>query len=389
MWYDFVILAVLAYSAIRGAVKGFVWQVAVIAALLFCFFFSDSLSQQIAPHIALEEPFNRWVAMFLLYIGFSFLCFGAARLFRGWIEKIRFVEYDRHLGAIFGLVKGVLFALIITFFLVTFSKSMRSDIMNTKSGYYAAIIMDQLHPMMPESMHDALDPYIHLLDSNNSDLKNSHAGRSNSDQGDDDSDAPLFGDAGGDDEGLGFDDILSSSKPDFSNVSKTKSTDYEDIVSKLPGMFGAEIKKQAVNALKNTSPEDRDELIKELSSGVPGLIRQITSDWANGKPKVNANTNSEKGKLIRDIVGVYSDYPKAQNSMIEEINSTLKDLPDRIVIPALKDWKSDLTRGSNDPDPSTDYSTPLPARLMKQLREARIPRSSLNASALKRLTKEL
>ena len=73
MWYDFVILGILGYSAIRGAMKGFVWQVAVIAALLFCFFFSDTLAQQIAPHITLEEPFNRWVAMFPS-VHWVFLC---------------------------------------------------------------------------------------------------------------------------------------------------------------------------------------------------------------------------------------------------------------------------------------------------------------------------
>ena len=154
-------------------------------------------------------------------------------------------------------------------------------------------------------------------------------------------------------------------------------------------MFGEEIKNQALKVLKNTKPEDRDELVEELSSGVPGLIRQVLDDWSNGKPQVNANTQNEKGTLIRDIVGVYSNYPRAQDSMIEEINNTIKDLPDKIVIPALRDWKSDLSKAPNDPDPSTDNTTPLTIRLLKQLREARIPDSSLNSAALKRLTEEL
>ena len=98
----------------------------------------------------------------------------------------------------------------------------------------------------------------------------------------------------------------------------------------------------------------------------------------------------EKGKLIKEIVGIYSDYPKAQNSMIEEIESTLKDLPDRIVIPALKDWRSDLSGGKQtDPDPGTDYTTTLPARLMRQLREARVPESELKPGTIQRLTEEL
>ena len=80
MWYDLLTLGILMYAMFRGAMKGIVWQLATIAALLMCFFFSGSLSHVIAPFIRVEEPLNKWIAMLVLYLGFSFVSFGVARV---------------------------------------------------------------------------------------------------------------------------------------------------------------------------------------------------------------------------------------------------------------------------------------------------------------------
>ena len=68
MWYDLLTLGILMYAMFRGATKGIVWQLATIAALLMCFFFSGSLSHVIAPFIRVEEPLNKWIAMLVLYL---------------------------------------------------------------------------------------------------------------------------------------------------------------------------------------------------------------------------------------------------------------------------------------------------------------------------------
>ena len=82
-WYDLVMAAFLLFALIRGAMKGIVWQLAAIAAIVLCFYFSGTLSTEIAPMIPIEAPANRWVAMFLLYVGFSLVSFGLARVVRG------------------------------------------------------------------------------------------------------------------------------------------------------------------------------------------------------------------------------------------------------------------------------------------------------------------
>jgi len=177
MWYDVVVLGILVFAVIRGAVKGFIWQVAGIAAIVLCFIFAEELSQYVAPFLTdlgVEAPLNRWLAMFVIYLGLSLVVFLVARMLRDMIEKIRLTEYDRHLGALFGLLKGAIFCLVLTFFLVTLSPSAQTAIRGSYSGNAAAIVMDHLHPVLPDEVHEALEPYIHRLDSPNLDLQNSH-----------------------------------------------------------------------------------------------------------------------------------------------------------------------------------------------------------------------
>jgi uncharacterized membrane protein required for colicin V production len=164
MWYDLLTLVILMYAMFRGAMKGIVWQLATIAALLMCFFFSGSLSAAVAPFIRVEPPLNQWIAMFILYLGFSFVSFGVARAAHEMIESMRVEALDRHLGAILGLVKGGMFSLFLTFFLVTLSHSARETIINSESGYVAAVVIDRLDPVIPGDLHALLEPYIRRLD---------------------------------------------------------------------------------------------------------------------------------------------------------------------------------------------------------------------------------
>ena len=110
MGFDLFIGAILLITTIRGAAKGVAWQLAGIGALVLCFLFATPLSLTIAPMIKLAPLLNRWVAMLGIYLVFSFGTFAIARGFREALEKAKFVEFDRHMGALFGLFKGAIMA---------------------------------------------------------------------------------------------------------------------------------------------------------------------------------------------------------------------------------------------------------------------------------------
>lgn len=161
---DFIILGILVFTLIRGAAKGIVWQLAWIVALLLCFAISERCSVALSALVPAEEPLNRWIAMFAIYMLCVFISFWGAKKISRWMEKHRFADFDRHFGAIFGLFKGILFSLTLIFFAVALSPRAKEIIQQTKSGYASAWIMNRLHPLMSEEFHDTLDEYIHLLD---------------------------------------------------------------------------------------------------------------------------------------------------------------------------------------------------------------------------------
>ncbi len=163
MWYDIAVLGVLVYSMARGASRGLVWQLASIAGIILCLMFAETFSGVVGPHISLKPPLNEWVTMFGAYLFFSFIGFGAARMLTKSIEDAGFKEFNSHLGALFGLAKGFVMCLVLTFFLATLDAT-HDVIRNSRSGYYAALTMQKIHPVMPDKLHDALNRYIHSLD---------------------------------------------------------------------------------------------------------------------------------------------------------------------------------------------------------------------------------
>jgi membrane protein required for colicin V production len=355
MIYDLIVVAILIIATVRGASKGVVWQLAIISALILCFAFAETLSLSLAPLITVKPPLNRWIAMFILYIGFSFACFAAARTLKDWIEKSRYSEYDRHLGSLLGFAKGVLACLVLTFFIVTLSPSARDHILGSHSGHAAALIMDRLHPVMPTELQTILEPYIHQLDQPNQNLLHSdHIEHrpSGIDPDHDGSGEPEAAD--GHPQSLS-DDALSQQ------------------IAKLIGNSDQNLVAEVVELLRTISPDKRPELIQQLGSGSPGQVRSTINRWRRG-----ASLEDEQGdartQLLSEIAAVYFDFPKAQQAFIEETTAQLKDLPPHIHLAVLQDLYADLLNTNPDPDPTTDWLTTLDARVQRQSGIAAAPR---------------
>lgn len=161
VWYDFVILAILLYTAWSGAARGLISQLAWIAAIVLCFKFADKLSPSIEPAISVESPeLKHWIAMFILYIGFSLASFMAARVLNSWLTKAKLKDFDRHLGALFGLLKGMILSLVLTFFAVTLSTSLKETVMSSHTGMFACYALDRIEPLTPQYFPEFLQEWL-------------------------------------------------------------------------------------------------------------------------------------------------------------------------------------------------------------------------------------
>jgi len=163
--YDLIMLTVLIGAAIFGAIKGFAWQIASIASLVISYIVAYRYRDQMATYIDAEPPWNSILAMLLLYIGTSFAIWISFRLFSGIIDKVKLKEFDRHLGAILGMLKGAILCLLITMFGMTLlGNEQQAAICKSRSGYFIAQVIQKADGLLPKEVGEVVGPYLDHLD---------------------------------------------------------------------------------------------------------------------------------------------------------------------------------------------------------------------------------
>jgi membrane protein required for colicin V production len=165
--YDVLMLLVLVAAVVWGAWKGLAWQVASIASLVLSYFVALNFRAPLAGMIDASPPWNIFAAMLILFLGTGLVVWVGFNLVSELIERVKLKEFDRQLGALFGAAKGVLLCVLVTLFSVTLlGDSQRQAICNSQSGYYIAVLLDRADALIPQELHQVLDPYIHELDRN-------------------------------------------------------------------------------------------------------------------------------------------------------------------------------------------------------------------------------
>ena len=163
--YDLVMLIVLSMATIFGAIKGFAWQVASIASVIVSYLVAYNFRYQVADMIQATPPWNLFLAMLLLYVGTSFAIWVGFRIFSSMIDRVRLKEFDRHLGAGFGFVKGLVYCLLITMFAMSLlGQNLQRTICQSKSGFFIASALDRGVGILPKEVHDVVGPYLAELD---------------------------------------------------------------------------------------------------------------------------------------------------------------------------------------------------------------------------------
>ncbi len=163
--YDIVMLIVLVSAGVFGAVKGFAWQLASIASIVLSYFVAYRFREPLSNSIVAEPPWDRFLAMLILFVGTSLVVWVGFNMVRNTIDKMRLKEFDRQIGALFGLFKGGLYCALITLFSVTLmGDTVRGKIVASKSGRFIARNLDRSESVIPPEIHKFVRPYLDRFD---------------------------------------------------------------------------------------------------------------------------------------------------------------------------------------------------------------------------------
>jgi membrane protein required for colicin V production len=162
--YDLLMLLVLVCATIFGFWKGMAWQLASLASLVVSYIAALKFSERLAPTFGSTAPWNRFVAMLVIYMVTSFMIWTAFRLISGAIDKVKLEAFDKQLGALFGFAKGVLLCVAVTFFAVTLLPPAQGEmIVGSQSGQYIVALLNKADAVVPPEIHQVIDPYLNKV----------------------------------------------------------------------------------------------------------------------------------------------------------------------------------------------------------------------------------
>ena len=169
--YDLFMIIILAAAVIWGAWKGLAWQVASLASVLLSYIaaltFRQPLAGFLSQQVELVPPLDTGLAMLVLFLGTSLVVWVGFNLVSESIQKLKLKEFDRQVGALLGLAKGVLLCTVITLFAVTIvSDQQRQQIYSSRSGYYISVLLQKIQPILPAEVQSRIQPYEENLEKN-------------------------------------------------------------------------------------------------------------------------------------------------------------------------------------------------------------------------------
>jgi membrane protein required for colicin V production len=158
--YDMVMLGLLATAGVLGYFKGIVWQIAWIAGICLSSYVSLRFSGELSSLTGQPPPWNRLLAMLALYVATSLVVWVTFRFVSSLIDAVHLSAFDHQLGLVFGLAKGALICVVVTFFAVTMMPAYRSEITGSQSGQIVAKLIGEADQFLPADIHETVDPFL-------------------------------------------------------------------------------------------------------------------------------------------------------------------------------------------------------------------------------------
>ncbi len=129
IWIDYVILAVIGFSALVSLIRGFVKEALSLVIWFTAFFIASNFYPQLAVHFTNfhDEMLRNGSAIAVLFIATLIVGAVVNYVIGQLVQKTGLSGTDRVLGVVFGGVRGVLIVAAVLFFLDAFTGFASSD----------------------------------------------------------------------------------------------------------------------------------------------------------------------------------------------------------------------------------------------------------------------
>ena len=164
-WYDIIMAAVLVTATLYGAWKGSAWQLTSLTSIVVGYFIAYRYHAVVSPWIPVPAPGSVVLAMLLLFLLTSWAIWAAFRRLAKWLDRLQLRGFDHRLGALLGLAKGTILCVVITFCAVVFlGASQRQAIVQSTSGYCAAVLLQRSRRLLPAEAREVLELFWEALE---------------------------------------------------------------------------------------------------------------------------------------------------------------------------------------------------------------------------------
>jgi membrane protein required for colicin V production len=154
-WVDWALVSALALSVVVGLWRGLTFEVLSLLGWVAAYVAAQAFAGTVAPMLPIGNPgsaLNLGAAFALLFIVALVAWALASRLLRQVIHATPLQAIDRVLGAVFGLLRGVVLLLAVAT-VVALTPAARSSAWQASQGaVWLAALLQGLKPLLPDSL---------------------------------------------------------------------------------------------------------------------------------------------------------------------------------------------------------------------------------------------
>lgn len=168
---DAIVGIVCALAAVRGAFKGFAWQVVrligLIAALWGAGAWHENVGAWLDAHVSfVPQAAAPWIAWFGIFVALLLLATWFAWMARGAVRAVKLGGFDRLFGFVMGAAIGLV--LVTAGFLIWGSfvsdETLEDTLEESVTVPYMAMVVDVVEPLLPTSVQRKWGTVLHTLD---------------------------------------------------------------------------------------------------------------------------------------------------------------------------------------------------------------------------------